>query len=1050
MNVLAQSNENEKKSRKRKQKKAKVISQPRKLSLEERVADILKRHGSAQVEEEVVAAPVEGTPMAETQTALSPVIETAIEPTAATENVSDESSDSLGMESADFEVGGYGKKLKAVDVKKEISEKEQNYDDEQSEARSSFDAPFVLHAVPQVHTTEKQPDRYDVHENTTEEPKEEFESTFAKMKELFTLETVPAADTAPVDNESNGYGDDTFDNIEANEDVLAKESADDVMHMYEADEFEESTDIAIISPPPPPPPLEFDPPSPGPPPPPDNIPEQPEPLNLDHPLEEPSSITPLYTFSEEPPTFQYDLRAKVVETIIPPPELTTTIECDEIYSRQNTEIKVDIVTTMPNPVQTRSFLSDQVVQQPSNIDQRVREQTPSTEQHIVLQNQVVNPEVAIITRSILDQIPPTERFKQLQEQLSKSQLELTARSNEAFERDKIMIRAFSNKENEMKLQLQAAEREILALQHQVEALSTDKDVHTLSDARLLGKYVHSQSSNGVTMTNNAYETMRKEMETQEGLIKGYQIENERLMQQLKDVRRDLEYDVHLNNQELQATIKELRQQLQHQQKPARHLEVQLQADARIRSLEEELYLLRENHKNVERELKYELDTVKQAKKELECRIAGVQMDKLAQENEAYNKLQADYNALKNDCDAKVAQVQSKLDWYIQNQRYIDEQDELLRYQRETIDDLKQQLAVKTNAKSKGRAPSDIKRIQALEAQLAEMEKAMRKRHPDSLVNLILASKPAHEDQLNDLRNHYEQELEALQKQLSDAEHTHELKMTAFRQQHERIVQQLEQQSKPKENTDITRLRTFYQKKIKELERKLEHKGNKPENETQIYQGDLSSKAAIERLEKECVGLKTELANVHQQLQLSEEARQHLVQTLASTISKPDEPPKHELQPPNDGLLDKIQFHQQEYDDLKSKHVVEMQQTKDLLHEEILRLTTKLTDAHYETQRVMEVAARVPHLEETISDLTRQLQIPNTPSMLQYHTLEMQINALMQKYTVREAELEALLQQATTCNQLEKATLQHQYESKLALKNAEILDEMLTELEALRQ
>ncbi|RQM21994.1 hypothetical protein B5M09_011351, partial [Aphanomyces astaci] len=125
-------------------------------------------------------------------------------------------------------------------------------------------------------------------------------------------------------------------------------------------------------------------------------------------------------------------------------------------------------------------------------------------------------------------------------------------------------------------------------------------------------------------------------------------------------------------------------------------------------------------------------------------------------------------------------------------RFIDDQDELVKQLQHSNEQLKEQLhhLMSTN-KAKSRRPSssttDKRRIQTLEAQLKDMHVAMQKRHPDSLVNLILASKP------DDVVAQLERQIQQLHDQRLEIEAQHEVKLTRFRQQHERVVQQLRQQ-----------------------------------------------------------------------------------------------------------------------------------------------------------------------------------------------------------------------------------------------------------------
>ncbi|EQC42780.1 hypothetical protein, variant [Saprolegnia diclina VS20] len=999
----AATSESDEDTRPKPKARTKPVTLSRKLSLEERMADILKRHGSALAD--AVAPFVEAPAAAASVPEEPPAVQ--LEP-ATQEPSSDESSDSLGMESADFEVGGY--------AKKPIN-------------KASVEVPFTVDVA--VTSAPAEPFRYadaaaeKLAETSTPAP---FESAFAKMKDLFSLEPSLEKEVPPV--ETSDASDDYGDEFEAVPDA----TEDNVMDMYDDDGFEESADAngmtPPLSPPPPPPPVDFEPDeasppmSPGPPPPPDlPLADSTDPVRASEAVnpvvaDVPSYLSFLQETSEAP---AYNLRAVTVEAELTPPIAEeVVVELVDGPSKFEATLDVDAV------------ISDTVLSIPPAVVPTVGPVASPVATHTA----------TFHATSTAAQLPAADRFRQLQATLDAARVSHDDQVTNAFERDKILIRAFANKENEMKLELQAAQREILSLQHERDALSVSQDVHTLSDARLLGKYVHSQTRHGVAMTSAAYDTMRKEMETQEGLIQGYQLENERLMQQLKDMRRDLHYDVHAQNEAHLATIKDLRHQLQKQQQiQARPpLDVTLAADVRILALQEELRDAVDLHATHERELKVELDMVKKAKKDLECQIAGVHMDVLQRENDAYDQLRAASVAQQHDAEAKIAALQSKLDWYIQNQRYLDEQDELLRQQRATIDDLRRQPRSETSAKPSRAA--DRRRIQALEGQIAEMERAMQKRHPDSLVNLILASKPTADDQLAECKRMHELQVHALQEQLRTAEHSHELKLTAFRQQHERIVAQLRAQldAKLAASSDRTTLTA----KIKELEKKLQDaRGRKPPPISD------DSPSFVARLKKQVTDLTTELASVQQQLSASDEARRLLIQSSSVVVSP------SVSQASYDALVTQVHDLEREMESVRTRHATELREAKDLLHEEILRVTQMLAVAHNDLHKAQATAGRIPYLETQVCDLTRQLEVPNTPSMLQYKALELQVHALMQKYAVRETELQALLQQATASSHLEQAALRAHYEHVLTLKNADItrfqlqLDEMLDELKSLR-
>ncbi|KDO17653.1 hypothetical protein SPRG_15553 [Saprolegnia parasitica CBS 223.65] len=241
----AATSESDEDTRQKPKARAKPVTQSRKLSLEERMADILKRHGSA-LADAVAPSSVEVSAAASVPKE-PPAVELA---PPAQQPSSDESSDSLGMESADFEVGGYAKK---------------------PFTKASVEAPFTVDAA----FTSAPAETFRYADVAADKPAETetlapFESAFAKMKNLFSLESSLEKEVPPVET-SDAYDDE----FEATPDA----TEDNDMDMYDDDGFEESADASgmtpPLSPPPPPPPVNFEPDeasppaSPGPPPPPE-------------------------------------------------------------------------------------------------------------------------------------------------------------------------------------------------------------------------------------------------------------------------------------------------------------------------------------------------------------------------------------------------------------------------------------------------------------------------------------------------------------------------------------------------------------------------------------------------------------------------------------------------------------------------------------------------------------------------------------------------------------------------------------------------------------
>lgn len=708
------------------------------------------------------------------------------------------------------------------------------------------------------------------------------------------------------------------------------------------------------------------------------------------------------------------------------------------------------------------------------------------------------------------------------------------------------------------------------------------------------------------------------------LIQAYQKENEQLMRQLKKIQQGVQYDAHVENEQLKKQLKEHREQLEHRDAAdggvditnmgqyRLAVEARLHAEAHALSLQEELAATRATHQQRENELKLSLDRVKKAKVELECRYGGIDLAKVADESNLVRKLQSDLVLAKKESEHALASLQKKLDWYVENQRLLDAQDdEIKRLKEETSRLSSEAQTLRSQRASNGsgtpgnlsltklgqsqqspfqhhhRSAADIRRINELETRLLELEEAMRKRHPDSLVNLILASRKAEEEStIKAMNNAYQQQLRAKEEEIEQLQEGNEKKLKSFRQQQEKLVLLFQKRIREQEkqlqqhhhghsksvvkrhpvaggtaatvqdrdgDDEVKRVRKFYTEKIKEVEKKWEtkyrslkkqqfssapvgfgaagdsssrrelqglsyadstiiitnlqrqlreketaikkltiqlrgfeekletgrhahHQRAAPAPSVEATSGDSDQ---VEKLSRKNEDLNEHIRNLEAQLKASEEARSHLVATLSTLQTFTMEHEALQVAPDHNGhnnsrspevseeqltnrITDELTTKfRSEIDALNQSHERELLRARETIStlknqareqsaalekatsqlnghaKEAQRLEQLAVGAEQQKRELQELADRVPWLENEVSRLQEQLTIPRTPSMLQYQSLEMKIETLMQKHLLREAELKVLLSKATQSSELEKLQLERIHQNAIAAKNVEI-------------
>ncbi|KAL7693228.1 putative centrosomal protein CEP162 [Plasmopara halstedii] len=745
------------------------------------------------------------------------------------------------------------------------------------------------------------------------------------------------------------------------------------------------------------------------------------------------------------------------------------------------------------------------------------------------------------------------------------------------------------RENGLLLRLQQAQRHILQLKRYIKATtanaaSNERTASTVTDAEVEGIKMYSLPHS----SQAAFEKLQKEIKTQDNLIAAFQKENERLMQQLKQVQGDCRYNIHEANEDLRRQVAKLQKQLgelatldrgsdftskKYQYRAA--VEGRLAAEAHALSLQEELAGLRLSHQQKFNELTLELDRVKKAKIELECRYEGIALTEVAEEAQHAGELQKELEFVKKEHFQALAVLQKKLDWYVENQRLLDDQDDELRQLRRQVAARSRDSIAPANNKasepspslSHRRSPMDIRRIQELESRLAEVEGAMRRRHPDSLTNLILATRRADEEsKIRCLEQEYQDKIVALSHEIEQEHEISEKKLVSFRQQQEKLLLQYkrkltEQEKQLKQlrkatmgygltskntarartsDAELAKIRQFYTDKIKELERKWEAKYRSLRKQQiksnqqvkipkhadsaalitnlqwQLHEQESlikDERARVKQLEaerqlgyssvdnspaKEDRKYKPELVDqiddLKKQLEDSENARARLAHSLTAvqTFNLGREP-KSETDKTHIVLNSPSKL--KNADKQKEAELMQMKQDLDAarearnsehasashtinqLEKQVIELTGKTTalevqlagsqrevqsfekllhEAEKSNHCLTTQVQRIPNLEKEVLALRNELKLPRTPSLVQYRSLDLKIATLEQKYKLREAELQVVIDRTLTSTHLEQLSCERAHRAAIHAKNDEIalfkrqLDEILHEIAQLQE
>ncbi|XP_048351023.1 centrosomal protein of 162 kDa isoform X2 [Sphaerodactylus townsendi] len=316
--------------------------------------------------------------------------------------------------------------------------------------------------------------------------------------------------------------------------------------------------------------------------------------------------------------------------------------------------------------------------------------------------------------------------------------------------------------------------------------------------------------------------IQKEVRNQETLLQGYQQENERLYQKVKELQisnKKNEENMFKENQRLMTELASLREQMERNNLLSRG--VQNSESAGNQSFTDLILELRAA-KAAETSLLEERKRLKQDKQALEVDLEQVKKERdlaRAQITSTSDVKSYEMKVMEESYKEEIGRLQKRLQWYAENQELLDKDAACLRGAKTEIDKLKKEVdklrseAGSQSAHQKKRLKdkaADAKRIQDLERQVKEMEGIIKRRHPNSLPALIYAAATANSDGGGDASSKtntvdfLERRIKKLETELEGKDDDAKKSLRAMEQQFQKIKHQ-------------------YEKRVSELEQLLSYK-----------------------------------------------------------------------------------------------------------------------------------------------------------------------------------------------------------------------------------
>lgn len=273
------------------------------------------------------------------------------------------------------------------------------------------------------------------------------------------------------------------------------------------------------------------------------------------------------------------------------------------------------------------------------------------------------------------------------------------------------------------------------LEHQMEQQQQHAAPKTAKDA----------VRDGELITKEELKAVRSDLEMQERIISVLERENAQLLQDKKL------YVQRLKVLESGLANAEAKQSIQHSTTAAQSNgpSLNVSGDAIALSLEgaqrqlQELRLQLQRSQTVELELRMELDTCKKERREAERRASANDVTKVESTELEARALRVQLKRQGEEHNELVQDLGRKIAWYVEHQSFNRAQEDLLKEQQETIQQLRLKvLEAESLVSQSGVARTDKdKQIRQLQKQCQDLEMAMREKNPNSIAQLIRSCQP---------------------------------------------------------------------------------------------------------------------------------------------------------------------------------------------------------------------------------------------------------------------------------------------------------------------
>ncbi|ELK00107.1 centrosomal protein of 162 kDa isoform X2 [Pteropus alecto] len=396
---------------------------------------------------------------------------------------------------------------------------------------------------------------------------------------------------------------------------------------------------------------------------------------------------------------------------------------------------------------------------------------------------------------------------------------------------------FSEKERELENKMEELkrqqEKELFKLNQDNYILQTK--LNSFGETNRKQRWLHFGETTD-PVTEEKLKQIQKEIQEQETLLQGYQQENEKLYNQVKNLQeqnKKNEERMFKENQSLFSELASLKEQMQKSHLLSQAVEEPTRNQnftdllAELRLAQKEKNSLLEDIKRLKQDkqaLEVDLEKMKRERDQAKDQIAYATGEKLYE-----------IKILEETHKQEISHLQKRLQWYAENQELLDKDAARLKEANEEIEKLKLEVeklkaesgnpSIQQKIRLKDRA-ADVKKIQDLERQVKEMEGILKRRYPNSLPALILAASAAGDTVDRSTVEFMEKRIKKLEADLEGKDEEAKKSLRTMEQQFQKMKIQYEQRLEEQEQLLACKLKEAPQNqrdnsRVKALEKELD-------------------------------------------------------------------------------------------------------------------------------------------------------------------------------------------------------------------------------------